>query len=64
MVGLGARLLEQFVQAAAGPEPVLEAVGGTVDAPQAGDLLEHDGPDPHAGQHQHQHHQLDDDIGL
>ena len=48
-VGLVASLVEQLIQAAAGPEPVLEPVRLAVHLAQAGPFLEHHRPDPDAG---------------
>ena len=64
MVGLLAFMVVEFVQAAAGPEMILEGVGIAVGAADRRDLLEDDRPDPDACQQQAQDHQLDDDIRL
>jgi len=57
-------LVEQFVQAAAGPEPVLERRRLTIDLSETDDLFEYDGPYPNAGGEQADHDELDNEIGL
>ena len=64
MVGLLALLVIELVEAAAGPEVILEGIGVPVGAADRGDLLEDDRPDPDARQQQAENDQLDDDIRL
>jgi len=54
----------QLIQAAAGPEAILEPIRRLVDAPHGNDLLKHHCPDPNTGEQQADHHRLHDPIRL
>src|SRR3954451_14135646 len=61
----GCRLLfEQILEAAAGPEAVLETIRLAIDLAQARPSFEHDGPYPHAGCEQTDHDDFHDNVGL
>ena len=54
----------EFVQRLAGPEQAFELVALDARLAEGEELLDDDGPRPHGGEQQPDHHRLDDDVGL